>query len=318
MLASSGEPFDSSEHFFEVKWDGIRALAYRDGDSFWMETRNFKQALPRFPELATVKRSIKSDAAVIDGEIVVPGSDGLPDFDTARARNAQKLPAAIAQASVRTPAVFIAFDCLVVDGKEIMAEAFARRRETLITTIDQTDRIVVTHGVLETGRAYFDSLCDRGLEGMVAKALASPYKPGTRSKDWIKVRNVRNADCVVGGFIPKGKSLFKSLLVGLYDDAGAFRFMGHVGTGFDSNELTAIRGALERLRSDACPFESITAVMARDALWVRPRLVCRIEYLTLTQHGHLRHPTFQGIRTDKSPEDCLLAAELGAAPIHGL
>ncbi len=312
MLATPGEAFDSPDHFFEVKWDGIRALAYKDGDSFWMETRNFKQALPRFPELRAVKDAIKSDRAVIDGEIVVFGASGLPDFDAARARNAQKTPLAIATASASRPAVYIAFDCLVLDGKEIMPLPFSKRRDALLDTVRKCDRTIVTHGSLEHGRAYFEALAAQGLEGMVAKALKSPYIPGTRSKAWIKVRDVKSADCVVAGYSPNGRDQIKSLIAGLYNDAGDLLYVGHVGTGFSSQERVEIRNALERIRVSESPLDQYPIASGRDALWVRPCLVCRIEYLTLTQNGHLRHPTFKGFRTDKDPEECLLAHELGS------
>src|SRR5690606_17235700 len=162
-------------------WDGIRALAYRDGSSFWIETRNFRHALPRFPELAAVQYAIRNHEAVLDGEIVVLGPDGLPDFGAVRSRNAQEPPAAMPPPSAERPAVFVAFDCLVVGGRTIMAEPFGKRRAILIDTVATSEHAVVTHGVAEAGKAYFEALAGSGLEGMVAKALASPYRPGVRS-----------------------------------------------------------------------------------------------------------------------------------------
>ena len=309
MLATPGEPFDSPDFFFEVKWDGIRAIAYRDGSAFWIETRGAKQALPRFPELAGIRTAIRSEAAVLDGEIVVFGDDGRPDFDIARARNAQTSPAAIAASSARHPALFVAFDCLAIDGTSIMSEPFATRRDALLKGVRQTERIAVTHGVLRTGRDYFRALSGLGLEGMVGKALSSPYRPGIRSKEWIKVRSVKEVDCVVGGFLPKEPGLLKSLLVGLYDGDGELRYLGHVGTGFDSREAPVIRKALERIRSTDCPFGHVPLDAAKGAVWVLPRLVCRVQCLALTPNGRLRHPVYKGMRTDKAPRECLLETE---------
>ena len=309
MLATPGKAFDSPGYTFEVKWDGVRALAYKENDAFWMQTRNLKAALPRFPELAGVASSVGAAEAVLDGEIVIVGVDGRPDFHLVRSRNAQKDPRVIEHASRSHPAVYIAFDCLFRDGESLMSKPLQERRQHLDSIVEPSDCAALSTGVTGTGVAYFDAVRAQGLEGIVAKSLEAPYLPGRRSPHWIKVRNVQSADCVIGGFVPKGRTLIKSLLLGLYDLRGTLRYIGHVGTGFSTRENEEIRRTLERLTTDSDPFSGISAAEARGAQWVIPEMVCSVEYLTWTPIGHLRHPSFQGLRHDKEAAACRLADE---------
>lgn len=307
MLATSGKPFDSTDHRFEIKWDGIRMIAYRDGNKIWLETRNLKQALPRFPELAELKGLFIDDQIVLDGEVVVFGDDGTPDFDRVRSRNAQKDPAAIARSSCRFPASYVAFDCLYRSGKSLMDLPLSQRIAHLEEAIRPDDRcLILSRGVNEQGKAYFNAVAERGLEGVVGKRLDSRYFPGKRSRDWIKIRHVKTADCVIGGFVPKGRDFLKSLLLGLYHPASGLYYVGHVGTGFTEEENTVLRRGLNRIVTNHSPFTDTPHDVISSAVWVSPRIVCSIEYLTLTGGGRLRHPTFQGVRSDKGPEECLI------------
>ena len=163
------------------------------------------------------------------------------------------------------------------------------------------------------GRALFAAVAEQGLEGVVAKALDSPYEPGIRSRSWIKVRNVHQAYCVVGGFVPKGPSSLKSLLLGLYDAQERLHFMGHVGTGFSQDESARIRKELEPLVTKESPFADVPMI-DRSTRWVRPERVCTIEFLTVTEQGHFRHATYRGLREDKQPAECRLAPK---CPVPG-
>lgn len=310
MLATAGRPFDSERHRFEVKWDGIRALAYLDGPDFWLESRNLTPVLPRFPELASTKAAIRAKTAVLDGEIIVPGPDGAPDFDLVRSRNAQTRQAAVAEASRRWPAVYVAFDVVFRDGQSLFDEPLESRLEHLSAVVAPGERILLSQGITGPGTAFFETVAARGLEGVVGKELSSPYRPGVRSREWIKVRNVREADCVIGGYVPKGGRRFKSLILGLYDDDLRLHYVGHVGTGFSERESARLGEAFEAMTSPTCPFAAIPREATASARWVAPRLVCTVEYLTLTGSGHLRHPAFRRLRFDKDPHACLISVEL--------
>ena len=316
MLATPGQPFDSQEHYFEIKWDGIRAIAYKDGGDFRLETRSLRPALPRFPELAGVAGSIQAKRAVLDGEIVTLGEDGRPDFERVRARSAQSSPAAIRRAARENPALYIAFDCLFHGGEGLFATPLAERIERLREVCTPGGLLVLSKGVVGPGVAFFEQAASQGLEGMVAKRLTSPYLPGERSAHWIKVRAVKSADCVVGGFVPKGEFFVKSLLLGLYD-GGRLAYVGRVAAAVSAEENRSLRAALDRLRSADTPFSPVPPEAAGKAVWVLPRLVARVEYLERTSAGRLRHPLFKGLRSDKEPASCLLEAELVPVPAAG-
>ncbi len=311
MLATPGEAFDSDAHTFELKWDGIRALAYKDGSEFWLTTRNLKPALPRFPELRRLQDHIEADQAILDGEIVILGPDGRPNFDRVRARNAQRDPQAIARSQQVSPTVYVAFDSLYHNGEDLMARPLHTRQERLHAIVCEGDSISLPKGIRGQGTALFQAAADQGLEGIVAKALESPYEPGRRSRDWIKVRNVYTADCVIGGFEPKEGGYFKSLLLGLYETDGSLRFVGHVGTGFSDAENSSLRAGLDRINQEEPAFSSIPGAYARSARWTQPTLVCTVEFLTLTANGHLRHPAFRGLRPDKRASECRIESEFG-------
>lgn len=312
MLAVPGEPFDSPQHTFEVKWDGVRALAYKDGDRFWITTRNLKPALARFPELSDLPAALAAARVVIDGEIIVFGADGRPDFDRVCARSAARSPAAIARSARSFPATYIAFDCLWRDGEDLMPLPLKERRRHLREVILPSPHLAAPEGVEGQGRAFFAATAAEGLEGMVAKDLTSPYQPGKRSPSWVKVRNVKSADCVIGGFVPRGEHFLKSVLLGLYD-AGRLLYVGHVGSGFSQDENRELRALLGAIPAARPPFAAIPPACARGAVWTQPHLVCTVEYLTLTSQGHLRHPVYRGIRSDKDPKQCHYEIELASS-----
>lgn len=309
MLAVSGSPFDSDEFAFEIKWDGIRAIAFLDHSHLWIESRNFKPLLPRFPELTGIKDRLEVKQAIVDGEIVVFGPDGKPDFDAVRARNAQKDPIRIADRMRRHPAVFVAFDCLFVDGKSLMSQPLSQRLERLNDILSEGGHLQKSRPVPCQGTAFFEAIKQKSLEGMVAKRLSSPYQPGVRSPHWIKVRNVKQVDCVIGGWIPKEKHRIKSLLLGLYDWKKNLEYIGSVGTGFSADDESALLAVLRPLRRMTSPFNAVAQSIAHSAQWVEPKVVCTVEYLTLTREGHLRHPVFRGLRTDQDAGRCLLDSE---------
>lgn len=315
MLATAGRPFDSKEHYFEIKWDGIRAIAYKDGGDFRLETRSLRPALPRFPELAGVAGSVRAKRVVLDGEIVAVGDDGRPDFERVRARSAQASPAAIRRAAREHPALYVAFDCLFHDGEELFAAPLAERVERLWNVCDPGGFLALSRGVVGPGVAFFEQAASQGLEGVVAKRLSSAYLPGERSADWIKIRAVKCADCVVGGFVPKGELHVKSLLLGLYDGE-RLTYAGRVAAALPAVENRSLRAVLERLRTPDPPFLEAPPDAA-GAVWVLPRLVAEVEFLERTKAGRLRHPRFKGLRFDKEPTSCQLATELPRAPTGG-
>ncbi len=301
MLAASSAPFDSPEHLFEIKWDGYRALAYLDNDTDIM-SRNLIGMRDKFPELISLHSRVKKRPAILDGEIVV-FENGRPSFAGIQSRGRIAGAGTAKQASIRNPAVFIAFDVLYSDGAPVMEFPLKKRKEILADMITPGDELLLSQFILKEGIDFYNACAGEGLEGVMAKALNSPYLPGRRSAYWKKIRHTREADLIICGYQPGrgGRSLGSLVLGGMKN--GRLVYQGKVGTGFSTGEALALIEALQKIEVPE-PVMDIPSVEKKQTRWVRPLLVCTVNYLTTTADGYLRHPVFRGIRRDKSPEEC--------------
>lgn len=301
MLAVSSEPFDSAAYLFEVKWDGYRCLAYLDQDTV-LRSRNLLDLTGKFPELAGLREKVTKKPAILDGEIVVL-ENGKPSFAGLQSRGRMNDLKRISRASLERPAVFVAFDILYYKGKDIMQLPLQERKRLLAGAVTQGEEFILSGFIHRDGRDFYTACVKEGLEGMVAKRLDSVYLPGRRSAAWKKIRHTREADLVIGGYQQgtAGRSL-GSLVLGGYRE-GRLVYQGKVGTGFSEREAEAL---LEGLRQLEVAGETMPLPRAerKRTRWVKPVLVCSVEYLTTTTEGYLRHPVYKGIRTDKAPQEC--------------
>lgn len=301
MLAVSSAPFDSREHLFEIKWDGYRALAYLDGDTAIM-SRNLFNLGDRFPELGGLHNRVKNRPAIIDGEIVV-FEKGRPSFAGIQFRGKIAGAGTAKEASIRNPAVFIAFDVLYSGGAPVMELPLKERKEILAQIIIAGDRLQLSQFIFNGGIDFFNACAGEGLEGVVAKALDSPYLPGRRSAYWKKFRHTREADLVICGYQPgRGSRSLGSLVLGGMK-GGRLVYQGKVGTGFSTGEASLLLETLRKIEIPE-PVMDIPSPEKKQTRWVSPLLVCSVNYLTTTAEGYLRHPVFRGIRRDKSPREC--------------
>ncbi len=303
MLAHAApRPFDSPDHWFEVKWDGYRALARADGKhgQTRLESRNLVDLTPRFPDLATLHRAVEGRRAILDGEIVAWGERG-PEFGRLHGGR----PA---------PVLFVAFDLLYLDGADLRARPWLERRELLaglLAGVPPGQGLAVSEAIPRAGRALFVAVRARGLEGVMAKRGDSPYLDGQRSRHWLKVRNVRRGVAVVVGYTAEGGRVvggrrFGSLLLGAYDAGGFLVYVGHAGTGFDQRTVAELLDRLEPRETP--PLAAVPREARRSAVqWVEPRHVCRLEYSEVTPDGRLRHPSYQGLEPDMDPRECTVA-----------
>ena len=217
----------------------------------------------------------------------------------------------------KCPVTFIAFDVLYLDGKQVIGEKVERRKELLDALVVPNQRVIVSTVVEEEGLALSEAAETRGLEGIVAKKLGCTYRPGKRSREWLKIKVTHDVDVVIGGW-SKGEgsrsSSFGALLVGAYTDNG-LHFLGAVGTGFSQSTLDDLMPKLNALATDECPFvEGASGIRGgrfgkpiKNPTWTTPQLVARVEFRELTAGNRLRAPSFKGLRDDKDSEDCLLA-----------
>jgi bifunctional non-homologous end joining protein LigD len=283
--------FSDPDWIFERKLDGIRCLAVRTGERVRMLSRNNLDLGTRFPELIPRLEAEPCDRYAVDGEIVA-----FEGSTTSFAR--------LAQRSRRHVKVFYyVFDLLWLEGRDVRALPLLTRKRLLRSTLWTGDSLRISSHRNGAGEAAFEAACRRGWEGLVAKRKHSPYT-ASRSRDWLKLKCGHAQELVIGGYTPPrgSRSDFGAVLVGYYA-GGELRYAGKVGTGFDHETLTALGERLRSARSASSPFADPAEIRERDAVWVAPELVAQVAFTEWTVRGRLRHPSFQGLREDKSARE---------------
>ena len=309
MLARTGPlPRDDDDWAYEIKWDGVRAIGYADGGRLRLESRNGNNITPRYPELRELGRALGTHEAVLDGEVVAL-EDGRPSFQRLQRRMHLTSESQVRRLSQSEPVVYMIFDLLWLDGHSLMGETYEARRATLaeLGLSGPTWQSPAHH--VGDGEAMLAASRAQGLEGIVAKKLDCPYTPGRRSNGWVKVKNKRTTDVVVGGWLPgegNRSGRLGALVVGFYED-GELRYAGRAGSGFTESELKRVQSMLEaRSRADS-PFTGTQP--PKLTRFVEPEFVASVEYTDLTQARTLRHPVYKGLRDDVDPLDVVAPEE---------
>jgi bifunctional non-homologous end joining protein LigD len=311
MLARTGPlPPDDGRWAYEVKWDGIRAIGYAEGGRLKLVSRNGNDITPRYPELRELGRALGAREAVLDGEVVAFGPDGKPSFQVLQSRMHVVSDATQRRLAASNPVAYVIFDLLFLDGHSLMEERYDARREQLLSLgLSGPNWQTPAHRVGD-GAALLEATQAQGIEGVIAKRLDCPYVPGRRSQGWVKVKNVRRTDVVIGGWLggEGGRAgRLGALVVGYHDEDGTLRYAGRVGTGFDDRELTRLGKLLaERPRSET-PFEGRQPPKLTH--FVEPDLVAAVEFSQWTSAHTLRQPSYKGLRDDIPPADVRGPAE---------
>jgi bifunctional non-homologous end joining protein LigD len=292
---------------YEVKWDGVRAIAYVQPGRLRLESRNLNEITDAYPEVRGILTDLGMHEAVLDGEIVAFDDNGRPSFERLQSRMHVTSPNAVRRLMGSTPVVYAIFDVLYLDGHSLMGLPYTERRERLeqLELGGPAWRVPSVHR--DTGKRLLEATASQGLEGVVAKRLDSHYEPGRRTGAWLKIKHVHRQELVIGGWIPgEGRRARRigALLMGYHRD-GTFVYAGRVGTGFTEKTLNELLGKLEPLRRDTSPFGSAPK-LPREAVFVEPSLVAEIEFREWTNEGVLRAPSFKGLREDKSPREVVL------------
>jgi bifunctional non-homologous end joining protein LigD len=311
MLAVSGElPADSADWAFEIKWDGVRAILFVEGGRVRAQSRNDLDVTVSFPELADIGKYLGMTTCIIDGEIVALGEDGRPSFSRLQQRMHVANQREAKRRSLSDPVTFVAFDLLYLDGHSLMESPYDERREQLESLRLAGETFLTTDAFRDvSGSDILAATVANGLEGVVAKRRASPYRPGRRSPDWTKVKSFRTQEVVVGAWTDgrgERRDSLGALLLGIPDEGG-LRYVGKVGTGFGARERAALLADLGPLATSESPFVSaLPSADAAAAHFVRPELVGEVEFGEWTTAGRLRHPTWRGLRPDKSPGEVVV------------
>jgi bifunctional non-homologous end joining protein LigD len=308
MLATPGKlppAAQDARWAYETKQDGQRAVVYLEGDgSVLLRARSGEDITPAYPELHPLGTALGSVSAVLDGEILALDEEGRAGFQLLQSRmGLAHAPAKAARMAARTPVHLVLFDVMYLAGRSLVGLPYVRRRVrleelSLAGPFWSTPAALVGHGAdaLTATREY-------GLEGLVCKRLDSVYEPGVRSRAWIKIRNMRSEDVVVGGWLPgKGRltGLPGAVLVG-QRAGGRLRYVGGVGTGWSEDERMRLAALLAEHAADVCPFDPVPKVAG--AHWVLPRLVGEVRYSVRTRSGMLRQPSWLRLRPDLAPQD---------------
>lgn len=307
------EPFDGDDWLFEIKWDGVRALAVCTDSDTTLVSRNQRDITATYPELGRLHTRLVALDAIVDGEIVAL-SGGRPSFEQLQSRMNLQDAREIERMVKRVPVSYVAFDLLYLDGRSLVDRPLEERLELLHDTVVPNETVQVSQAVPGDGVALFDVARARRLEGIVAKKRRSPYRPGRRTKEWLKAKTVYECDLVVGGW-SRGEgsraSSFGALLVGAYTDDG-LRFVGAVGTGFSERTIDGLMPRLRALETAECPFvEGPSGIKGgrfgkpiSAPRWLRPELVARIEFRELTSQGKLRAPSYKGLVDSGDAQQC--------------
>lgn len=302
------------EWVYEIKFDGVRAIAVRNHSKVQLFSRNRIDRSDRYPAIADAVSILPCTSAVLDGEIVALDSKGRSSFQLLQgAWDGEQQP----------PLFYYIFDILQLEGKGLCGLPLLKRKTILNSLLSQGDPIRYS-GHFTGSLAKIEKQAKKlSLEGLIAKKTSSPYEIGRRSGAWVKWKTVMNQEFVIGGYTPPqgGRQYFGAIIVG-YHDQGKLRFASKVGTGFNGSLLKTLYAKFQKLKIKECPFAnlpennvsrgSLTASQMKQCVWIKPQLVCEVKFQEWTSDGHLRQPVFLGIREDKKPAE--VTREIPATP----
>jgi bifunctional non-homologous end joining protein LigD len=304
MLATPAASLPTGDEWaYEMKWDGVRALALVEGGKVRLTSRNGNDVTVAYPEIHALADQLGTIDVMLDGEIVAPDDGGRASFQRLQSRMHLRDPAEIAKIAGRVPVGFMIFDVVWIDGKLVTPVPYRDRRR-LLDQLDVRGSAGQVPPTSDDGEAAFAISKNLGFEGVVAKRLDSPYESGRRSSSWRKVKHQLGQEFVVGGWVSgQGgrENSIGALMLGYYDDAGRLQYAGKVGTGFTNAELEHLAAVLGAIETTANPFPDGRA--PSDAHFVQPRLVVAVRFTEWTEAGHVRQPAYLGRRDDKDPKD---------------
>jgi bifunctional non-homologous end joining protein LigD len=295
---------EGGEWLYEPKLDGYRALLLKDGTQIQILSRNEKDLTKMYPRVAAAGTRLNAEQAVIDGEIVALSEDGRPSFQALQHRGSHP----------GHQIVFYAFDVLHLNERDVMAEPLDKRRALLPKILREDPTIRLSRDLPGSVAEIIQALRAAGIEGIIAKRKDSPYQPGERSNDWLKLKLERQQEFVIGGFRPDGAIGLDSLLVGYYEGQQLL-FAGKVRAGFIPHVRREVLERLSPLKISKCPFANlpdagagrwgggITVDQMGEMQWTKPQLVAQVRFTEWTAESRLRHAAFLGLRLDKAARD---------------
>lgn len=286
------EPFDDIETGFQVKWDGVRILAHLKDGEVKLYNRKKHVRTRQYPEIAQTLKALMKHDIILDGEMVAL-KGGKPNFPQIIRRDFAVDDGTIKYLSKIIPVTYVVFDIVFYREKDLTSYAFKFRDELLKSLITSKDPIVVTDTVYTQGTALFSVVKEAELEGIVAKKLASPYRIGQKTSDWLKVKNFRTLTAIIGGFIFEGREV-RSLLLGVFQGKD-FIYVGRAGSGLNQDSSLLLFEKLNAIKTNLCPFINPPKISKRQHIWVKPSIEVIVEYMEFTDDGLVRHPIIKQV-----------------------
>lgn len=302
MLATlTDEAFDDPGWVFEVKWDGYRIITNIANGKVQLLSRNGLDVTEKYPSLAEAAAFIDHNA-ILDGELVALDKAGKPNFSLMQ--NAGENAAAL---------VYYAFDLLALDGKDLRDRTLLERKEELegiVAELPKNSMIRYSQHIERTGKKYFQAAAKQELEGIMGKRKDSVYRSGTRTKDWLKIKTCKRQEAVIIGYTePKSSRKYFGSLVFAVCEGGKYRYAGNAGTGFTQKGLKEL---YDRMQPLVRKTKTITDTVpgSNRITWLKPELVGEVQFTEWTPDGHMRHPVFKGLRSDKKPDEITVEKEV--------
>src|SRR5580658_1575534 len=308
LAKTTDESFDNDKWLFEIKYDGVRVLAIREGEDTHLYARKGTDITNRYPEVVLALNSIALDRFVLDGEVVAQDEHGRPSFQLLQRRMHVNDARQIARLSLAVPVSYYVFDLLGFDRFDMRTLPLEERKRLLGELIHSEGPVRYCDHVIGRGKDFYAAISEHELEGVVAKLRDGPYR-GARTGDWLKIKRPLTKQFVIGGYSdPDGtRTHFGALLLGQYESDGALRYTDKAGSGFSQETLRKIHAMLEERAQSESPFRKPTAgepTPEKGAHFVRPELVCNVRYTEWTEGGGIRQPSFLGLNSDVFPRDC--------------
>lgn len=309
MLARLGQVREKDKYAYEIKWDGVRALAFIERGKMRLVSRNSIDMTRRYPELAGLPDELNVKSVVLDGEIVALDERGVPRFHLLQNRMHLSSEAESRRRAAAAPVTYVIFDILQLDGRSLMEQPYRERRKLLSKLRLEGPHWSAPEPLKGEFEDLFESVKKMQLEGLIAKRLDSPYVPAYRGDAWIKIKVKQRQELILCGY-EEGRGnragLPGAVLLGYYDRASREKlvFAGECGTGFDTKTLHKLKALLDARHIDNNPFQ-INPPRGRGMHFARPELVGEFEFTEWTQDGSLRHPVYAGLREDKSAHEVI-------------
>jgi bifunctional non-homologous end joining protein LigD len=308
-------PPDPKPYSFEFKWDGVRAITYVDGRRLRMESRNLLDITPRYPELHALAKELQGRRAILDGEVVALDKEGRPSFPLLQQRMHVRDAGVVKLLMKQVPVYYMIFDVLYLDNQVTMPLPFKKRRELLEGLMLSGESWRTSPNVEGEGKSMYETAEAHRMEGIVAKKLDSPYEPGRRSPNWLKIKIVQSQEFVVGGWCPEkgnNRSRIGCLLLGYYE-GDRLRYAGSVGTGFTDAIHRQLVEKLRKIERPTSPF--VDKVPKPNAIFVDPKLVVEVDYRRWPEGGLVQQASYKGLRMDKKASQVVKEERIPASEV---